>query len=795
MKNKTITKLNTKRMGLGFIPINKRLLAICSMVIFSAGSLWAQAPSNNDCSAAIDLTIGADCTTGTNLNANSDTLTDVDSCNSGNDWASVPDHTVWYKFSTGSAGSYTITTDNIGTDEDTQLKLLKGSCTSWDTIICDEDDGICQAGGLAAEITATLEASTVYYIMVDIWNTDQGRFCISVNFNDEMLNYDHVDFADNFNSNISNVTRNAPFNQELFNYKNISQDVIQIAGDDYTGCGNPALQESGVYFGTWHEFTYKSDSNTWLSVYPANTDACDESEDIFYTLHLFKGNPEIISSSNNVDVITGLTSLGCSIADGLRNDAGNRDKAAGSLNTIPRIDLSNLELNDLEEDSVYYVFVAQMTRATVNFVEDTAFTGVDTIFFPVPDPNSPDANPSIGKYYLTLEAASDDNVGIDDTSADICAETNDLTLGTTYSNLSNAGMEGNIWLGNTGTNSNVPSPDEPLEYDLINSGRGYDRNCTNNGVVQGTYQGFNHNSALYTFEVEESGFDPNQVCVSGDSAQILILELFDVLCDTLIEFYPRLLPPVLDPLTGDTTLPVGDILAGILGDTVAIIDGNTCATIRGELELILAPLSLVPEVCIPVNCSPHVEISLENIQVGGIAGANSEGHLVAVLDSCNGAVGGLWGTVNDTTTSLCLRSTLTPFTEGTYTLVVEGNEELISYNLTVNVIYRLGLGGVECTIAPPPAQIKLENNSFMLDYVSPVPATNNIELSFVTSSEGNAEFEVFNINGQKVYSANIDASKGQNIHNLNIESYNAGIYMLKITKGGQQIHSKFIKVN
>src|SRR5690242_18521776 len=98
------------------------LFFILSMLLFITDAAKAQ-PSNDNCASATTLTVGAPCTNGTNVGATiqlGEPLT-LD-C-----WASAPDNTVWYKFTTSTAGNYIISTDNGGTT-DTQIKLYSSAC-------------------------------------------------------------------------------------------------------------------------------------------------------------------------------------------------------------------------------------------------------------------------------------------------------------------------------------------------------------------------------------------------------------------------------------------------------------------------------------------------------------------------------------------------------------------------------------------------------------------------------------------------------------------------------------------
>ena len=72
---------------------------------------------------------------------------------------------VWYTF-TGSGDSMTVSTDNSGTDFDTELQLWRGACGAL-TCIGGDDDGGAAAGGFSSKMTFLSEADSSYYVYVD----------------------------------------------------------------------------------------------------------------------------------------------------------------------------------------------------------------------------------------------------------------------------------------------------------------------------------------------------------------------------------------------------------------------------------------------------------------------------------------------------------------------------------------------------------------------------------------------------------------------------------------------------
>src|SRR5689334_19233248 len=107
--------------------------ALCMIMALSIFSVCGYAQPNNNCASATVLTVGAPCTNGTNAGA---TLEFGEPALAGC-WASAASNTVWYTFTTGSAGNYTISTDNGGTT-DTELKLYSSACGVYVEIACNE---------------------------------------------------------------------------------------------------------------------------------------------------------------------------------------------------------------------------------------------------------------------------------------------------------------------------------------------------------------------------------------------------------------------------------------------------------------------------------------------------------------------------------------------------------------------------------------------------------------------------------------------------------------------------------
>jgi hypothetical protein len=91
---------------------------------------------------------------------------------------------VWYTFTTGCAGTYSVTTCQPGTAFDTVVAVWSGSCGSLVPVGCNDDDPTgCTLGqvfGLESRVTFTATAATTYYVSVGGYFGATGNFDILV---------------------------------------------------------------------------------------------------------------------------------------------------------------------------------------------------------------------------------------------------------------------------------------------------------------------------------------------------------------------------------------------------------------------------------------------------------------------------------------------------------------------------------------------------------------------------------------------------------------------------------------
>ena len=99
-----------------------------------------------------------------------------------------------------------------------------------------------------------------------------------------------------------------------------------------------------------------------------------------------------------------------------------------------------------------------------------------------------------------------------------------------------------------------------------------------------------------------------------------------------------------------------------------------------------------------------------------------------------------------------------------------------------------GTGKQQGSIAPNTNEI-LE---LAISEVSPVPATNYLNLSF-TSGQGKAEIEIRDLAGKVMMTQEVDAFKGLNLRRLDVENYTSGIYVITIRTNDNVTSTKFVK--
>ncbi len=141
------------------------LLLALSFFLFLTPDALAQVPPNDLCVNAIFLSCGDSYADSTDFATSNDVEPVCGPC------CLEQGAGVWFSF-TGSGDNMTVSTDNPGTNFDTELILYSGSCDSLTCITGDDDGG----SGLTSDITFSTQADTTYYVYVDGHSTDVGNY-------------------------------------------------------------------------------------------------------------------------------------------------------------------------------------------------------------------------------------------------------------------------------------------------------------------------------------------------------------------------------------------------------------------------------------------------------------------------------------------------------------------------------------------------------------------------------------------------------------------------------------------
>ena len=136
-----------------------RKLLLLLLFVISFMKIYAQAPANDNCSGAIELTVNANNLCGTSTEGTTIGATQSQAgCN-----FSVADDDVWYKF-TATAITHKISATAI-TMSDPVLEVFSGSCGSLISLVCVNDLGF-PYNHTEKTILTGLTIGEVYFIRV-----------------------------------------------------------------------------------------------------------------------------------------------------------------------------------------------------------------------------------------------------------------------------------------------------------------------------------------------------------------------------------------------------------------------------------------------------------------------------------------------------------------------------------------------------------------------------------------------------------------------------------------------------
>jgi len=154
----------------------RKITFLLSFFIFSLAGLRAQAPANDTCQGAIELTVfDNSCqtpTTGDNTNATNSGVANP-SC------ANVGQGDLWYKIVVPSSGFVTIETSGVNGSSltDTGLAVYTGTCTNLVEKACN-DDGAGTGSFAKLELANLTAGETLYVRVFFIYSGVKGEFNI-----------------------------------------------------------------------------------------------------------------------------------------------------------------------------------------------------------------------------------------------------------------------------------------------------------------------------------------------------------------------------------------------------------------------------------------------------------------------------------------------------------------------------------------------------------------------------------------------------------------------------------------
>jgi hypothetical protein len=209
-------------------------------------------------------------------------------------------------------------------------------------------------------------------------------------------------------------------------------------------------------------------------------------------------------------------------------------------------------------------------------------------------------------------------------------------------------------------------------------------------------------------------------------------------------------------------------------------------------------------------CGADVTVDISNIAHLGVNGLGASFFLT---NNCNGQVG-FGGSSEFCETSLRFNGLVTP---GRWYIIVNGDRgNLVSYDLQVNIDYFL-LSALPLD-APclnvdqnldtlvvddcPATQLRsaagiaeqTASDNFKLN-VSPVPSSDKVAISYTVGNDAPTTIDVYNMIGEKVYSAVVISVAGiEGTHTIDISSFTSGTYIINLVNNNERTHAKMVKV-
>jgi hypothetical protein len=212
------------------------------------------APANDDCAAAIAITVDEQFCNGTNNNGDNTSATDSGVDNPDCFGAGIND--VWFSFvAPENTASVNISTEFLGgTLIDTQIALYSGTCGTLVEEDCAQDGTLVLSNGFAWNSTITdapVTAGETYYVRVSGYtNARIGSFCLDIATNQSLAN---TDFDKNNFTVYPNPVKdilNVSYTQNISNvavYNMLGQEVVSKTMDANQGQIDLSALASGTY--------------------------------------------------------------------------------------------------------------------------------------------------------------------------------------------------------------------------------------------------------------------------------------------------------------------------------------------------------------------------------------------------------------------------------------------------------------------------------------------------------------------------------------------------------------------
>ncbi len=150
----------------------------------------------------------------------------------------------------------------------------------------------------------------------------------------------------------------------------------------------------------------------------------------------------------------------------------------------------------------------------------------------------------------------------------------------------------------------------------------------------------------------------------------------------------------------------------------------------------------------------------------------------------------------------CVLYTALPLFVGQETIVIVGCDEFGNCeNFTVYVdvtddcvAYYENLNSGKNDVAETNIQAANELPALSFSNIAPIPATDVLNLTFAApTTDEQTEIAIYDLTGKLMYKQSQTAYKGQNLVQLNIANYAAGVYVVAITTNSDAINAKFVK--